>query len=177
MTFIDEILAEAEVAEEKRRIELDKLRADQLLMAVARLEVSMTDVNKLADDEMKIIEEYRSLELARLDKKRSWLVWNLEQYMRSTGEKTIRIPHGQLKIRKGRDRVAVVAMDLFLKVGQKLGLLRTIPETFAPDVQAILDHIKRTGEIPDGVQFIPAENKFSYSTTKEGNNGEQSTES
>jgi hypothetical protein len=170
MTFIDEILAEAEVAEEKRRIELDRLRADQLLMAVARLEASMGEVNKLADDEVKIIEEYRATELQRLDKKRSWLVWNLEQYMRSTGEKTTRLPHGILKIRKGRDRVAVVAMELFLKVGQKIGLLRRIPESYSPD---ILDHIHRTGEIPPGVEFIQAENRFSYSTVKGGDNGDQ----
>jgi hypothetical protein len=176
MTFIDEILAEAEIAEEKRKIELDRLRADQLLMAVARLEAGMGDVNKLADDEIRLIEEYRATELARLDKKRSWLVWNLEQYMRSTDDKTIRLPHGILKIRKGRDRIAVVAMDLFLKVGQKLGLLRTIPETYSPDVQAILDHIHRTGEIPPGVEFIPADNRFSYSTNGGSNEREQQAE-
>jgi hypothetical protein len=104
-------------------------------------------------------------------------MWNLEQFMRSTGEKTIRLPRGVLKIRKGRDRVAVVAMELFLKAGQKLGLLRTIPESYSPDVQAILDHVKRTGEIPEGVEFIPAENRFSYTTKGENDEREQSTES
>jgi hypothetical protein len=167
MTFIDEILAEAEIAEADRRLELNKLRADQLLMAVSTLDTEMADANKLADDEIQLIESYRSKELARLDKKRSWLLWNLEQFMRSTSEKTIRLPHGTLKIRKGRDRVAIVAMDKFLSVANKLGLLKTVPEAYNPDNSAILDYVKKTGEIPAGVEYIPAGSKFSYITNGE----------
>jgi hypothetical protein len=76
--FIEELLAESAVADEKRRIEMNTLRADQLLIAVAKLDTAMADVNRLADDEHRLVESYRSKELARLDKKRSWLVWNLE---------------------------------------------------------------------------------------------------
>jgi hypothetical protein len=84
--------------------------------------------------------------------------------MRSSGDKTLNLPHGQLKLRKGRDRIAVVAMDQFLKVGQKLGLLRKVPESVTPDLHAILNHVKRTGDIPAGVEVIPADVKFTYST-------------
>jgi len=174
--FIQELLDQSEQAEAQQRIEMDKLRADQLLAAVGVLEEQMAEVNKLADDEASLIEEYRSNELARLDKKRSWILFNLEGFMRSSGEKTIRLPHGILKLRKGRDRVAVAAMEEFLKSGGKLGLLRTIPESFSPDLQAIVDHIKRTGEVPQGVEFIPAEIRFSY-TTKGGDDEQQSSES
>ena len=36
-----------------------------------------------------LLEEYRSKELSRVDKKLSWLTFQLEQFMRSTSEKTI----------------------------------------------------------------------------------------
>jgi hypothetical protein len=135
----------------------------------------MEEVNELVEREIRLLEEYRSNELARLDKKRSWLVFNLEAFARSTGEKTLRLPHGVLKLRKGRDRVAVVAMEEFLKIAAKLKLLRTVPESYSPDLQVIVDHIKRTGDVPQGVEFIPAEIKFSY-TTNGGGNEQQSSE-
>ena len=170
--FFSTLWEELEVADQTKQIELDRLQADALLRAVGKIESQMADVNDLCDSEMKLIEEYRSNELARLDKKRSWLSFNLEGFARSTGEKTLRLPHGVLKLRKGRDKVAVVAMEDFLKVAGTLGLVKTVPESFAPDNQAILNRIKTTGEIPAGVEYIPAETKFTY-TTNGDTNGER----
>ncbi len=176
--FIAELLRESEEADQEKRIEMDRLRADQLLAAIAVLEGQMADVNTLVEKETRLLEEYRSNELSRLDKKRSWLVFNLEAFARSTGEKTMRLPHGILKLRKGRDKVAVVAMDDFLKIAGKLGLIRSIPESIAPDNQAILNRIKSTGDIPAGVEFIPADVKFTYSTNGDahGERNERDTE-
>jgi hypothetical protein len=162
--FIEELLQEAEKADQEYRVEMDRLRADQILAAIGKLEEGMTEVNDLCDKELKLIEEYRSNELARLDKKRSWLEFNLEGFMRSTGEKTLRLIHGILKLRKGRDKVAVVALDEFLKIGPTLKLVRSVPEQITPDIQAIINRIKTTGDIPNGVQYIPAEVRFSYAT-------------
>ena len=164
LDFIEELLAESDVRREQEAVEMNKLMADRMLSAVSVLESQMEDVNELVEKEIKLLEEYRSNELSRLDKKRSWLLFNLDRYMRSTGEKTLRLPHGSLKLRKGRDKVAVVALGEFLKIGPNLHLVRSVPEQVTPDLQAIVNHIKTTGEIPAGVQFIPAKVKFSYST-------------
>jgi hypothetical protein len=162
--FIEELLFQAEQADQEKKIEMDRLRADQILAAIGKLEEGMAEVNELCEKELKLVEEYRANELARLDKKRGWLVFNLDGFMRSTGEKTLRLPHGSLKLRKGRDKVAVVALEEFLKVGSKLKLVRSVPEQITPDIQAIVNHIKTTGEIPAGVQLIPADVRFSYTT-------------
>jgi hypothetical protein len=108
-----------------------------------------------------------------LDKKRAWLLFNLEAFARSSGEKTLRLPHGVLKMRKGRDKVAVVEMEAFLKVAGKMGLVKSIPECITPDNQAILNRIKTTGEIPAGVEYFPGETKFTYTTIGESKNGER----
>jgi Bacteriophage Mu Gam like protein len=171
--FLAELLAENEDADQQKRIEMDRLRADQLLAAVAVLEGHMEEVNQLVEQEIRLLEEYRSSELSRLDKKRSWLVFNLDGFMRTTGDKTIRLPHGVLKLRKGRDHVVVVALDQFLEVAPKLGLVRTVPEQLTPDMQAIVTHIKTTGEIPAGVEFIAADTRFSYTTTTKGETDER----
>jgi hypothetical protein len=165
--FIEELLLQAEQADQDRRIEMDRLRADQILAAIGKLEEGMAEVNELCEKELRLVEEYRTNELSRLDKKRCWLVFNLDGFMRSTGEKTLRLPHGSLKLRKGRDKVAVVALEEFLKIGPRLKLVRSVPEQIMPDIQAIINHIKTTGEIPTGVQFIPADVRFSYTTNGE----------
>ena len=162
MDFIAEILQEAEVRNEERKLELDRLRADATLAAIKIVERQMGDVKELCDQESKLIEEYRSRELERLDKKRIWLVFNLEGWARSTGEKTIRLIHGLCKIRKGRDKVVVVASDKFMKVGPGLNLVRFVPEQMVPDLRAIAEYVHRTGEIPPGIEFVEAKTNFSY---------------
>jgi hypothetical protein len=170
--FIEELLRESEARQEQETVEMNKLMADRMLSAVAVLGSQMEEVNQLVEKEIQLLEGYRSSELSRLDKKRSWLVFNLDGFMRSTGEKTLRLPHGSLKLRKGRDRVAVVALEKFLEIAPKLGLVRTVPEQLTPDIQAILQRIKTTGDIPNGVQYIPADVRFSYTT----NGGKDDTE-
>jgi hypothetical protein len=172
LDFIEELLAESDAKQEQHAVEMNKLMADRMLAAVSILEGQMEEVNDLVEKEIKLLEEYRSNELSRLDKKRSWLVFNLEAYARNSGEKTVRLPHGTLKLRRGRDKAVVVALNEFLKIGQKLGLLRKVPESVTPDLQAILNHVHSTGEIPAGIQVIPADVKFTYST----NGGKDDTE-
>ena len=174
-SFMDELLAEVEQKEEQVRLDLDRLKADQLLMAVAKLESQMDDVNKLADDEIKLIEQYRKSEIDRLEKQRAWLTFNLEGFWRQqseqTGEKSLRLPHGTLALRKGRDKIEIDNMAIFLKIAPRNGWLRTTPEKHEPDLQAIAAHIKTTGEIPIGTKLIPGGITFSYQITKGNGNG------
>ncbi len=173
MNFMDELLAEVEEKEEKRKLELDRLRADQLLAAIGTLEKRADEINELADNEVKLIEEYRSVELTKIQKKISWLAWNLDQFIRSAGEKTINLPHGSLKLRLGRDKVTITELQQFLDVPSNHKYLKTIPESYEPDIQAIHDHIKATGHIPDGVDMKPAETKFSYITKRSNGDGKE----
>ncbi len=172
MTFIDELLAESE----QKELEMNKLRADQLLMAITVLETKVADVNNLVDEEIQIIESYRESELTKLEKKRSWLAWNLEQFMRSTKEKTIKLPHGVMKVRLGRDKVEVFDMEIFMKQAPKLGFLKAIPESYEPDMQKVHEYIKRKGITPAGVTLTPAKTKFSYTTLKGQHGKDEATE-
>ena len=171
-TFMDELLAEVEEKEQQVKLNLDRLKADQLLMAVSKLDSQIEDANKLCDDEMKLIEQYRQSEVERIEKKRSWLLFNLEgfarQQMEQTGEKTMRLPHATLTLRKGRDKIEICDMPLFLKVAPRYGLLRTTPEEHVPDLTALASYVKRTGELPIGTKLIPASINFSYTLNSKG---------
>jgi len=174
MNFIDELLVEAEQAEEGRRLEMNKLRADHLLMAIEVLEGQVAEVNQIADDEIKLIQDFRRVEEDRLQKKVRWLAWNLDQFMRSTDVKTLRLPHGILKLRTGRDKLEIADVTKFLESPDGKAFLRVIPESYQPDLNAIHEHIKSTGHIPDGVNVISGEVKFTYQTYRRSNeNGEE----
>ena len=174
MNFLDELLAEAEVADGEHLIEVNKLRADQLLMAISLLEGRSEEINTLVDSEVALFEEYRTVELSKLDKKISWLAWNLEQYMKSTDEKTMALPHGELKMRKGRDKIEIVDMQKFLPVAEAKGLLRSIPESYEPDMRVLLDYAKYSGITPPGCSLIPASTKFTYKTKGVSDHGSSS---
>ena len=175
MTFIDELLLEAEIKEKEQLLEMNRIRADQILATLAVLEQKADEVNQLADDEIKIFEEYRLIELQKIEKKASWLEYNLEQYIRSTKEKTINLPHGSLKLHLGRDKVEITDMDKFMKVAPSRDLLRVSPESYDPDLQKVLEYVKLRGIIA-GVKFIPATTKFSYKTLKGNGNGKEQSE-
>ena len=173
MTFIDELLAEAEVADSKQLLEVTKLRADQLLMALSVLEIKAAEINTMVDAEVALFEEYRTAELSKLERKMSWLAFQLEGYMKSTGEKTMSLPHGELKLRKGRDKIEITDMEKFLPVAEAKGLLRPIPESYEPDMRVLLDYAKYSGVTPPGCSLIPASTKFTYKT-KGASNGSSS---
>ena len=174
MTFIDELLAEAEIKEKEERLEMSRLKADQILATLEVLEQNAADVNKLADTEISIVEEYRQVELQKIEKKASWLAYQLEQYIRSTEEKTINLPHGVIKLRLGRDKIEITDMDKFVPFAQRKNLLRHIPESFEPDMSKVYQYVKSTGVIPQGVMLTQATTKFSYTTKGKDNGKEES---
>jgi phage host-nuclease inhibitor protein Gam len=167
-TVVDEILAKTE--DEPIFFEWDRLKCDLTLSALQKLQDEMDNVNRLADDELKLIEEYRAKEVERLGKKMSWLAKNLEDYARQSGEKTIKLPHGILKLRQGRDKIEIENEEEFLKIAKVYGLTRTKPAKDEPDLLATLAYVKKTGEIPPGTKFIPATTNFSYSLNANGGN-------
>lgn len=173
MNFLDELLAEVEQKQAVHKLEMDRLKADQLLQLAEKLEGEIAAVNKLADDEVSLIEQYRQSETTRVQRKLNWIVFQLDGFARSLAEsediKTIRLPRGILKLRQGRDRCEISDESAFMKVAGRLGLLRTVPAESKPDLAGILSYIKRTGgDLPAGVTFIPGQQRFSYSLTRNG---------
>jgi hypothetical protein len=170
--WLTELLQEAEQKEKEHIEEMNRLKADQILAALTVLVHQEETVNELVEEELKLIESYRQSELQRIEKKRSWLVFQIEQYARrqlaQDGTKSLRLVHGTIALRKGRDRIEIENRDEFMLVAKRLGLLRNIPEQSEPDLTAILAHIREKGRIPPGVKLIPAVVNFSYSITTNG---------
>lgn len=178
--WLQELLDESEVQEQQQQIEFNKIKADQALAAIAIIEDQINEIDSIASQEIKLIEEWNMSQITKLNKKISWLTFNLELFIKKLNESTITLPHGVIKVRKGRDKVEVIDEQKFLPIGQRLGLVRTIAAKVEPDLQAIAAFIKTNGgKPPTGVMITMGQDKFSYKTTKGTNdvnnerNGEQ----
>jgi hypothetical protein len=170
--WLEELLVQAEATEKIHLKQVGLHRADQMLQAIGILEDSLDQMNDLVGAEIALIEGYRERESAKLDKKISWLTFQLEGFMRSQDQKTVNLPHGYCKMRAGRDKVEVIDIDKFRPIAEKYGFLRQIPESTAPDLRAIQAYLK-THSVPPGVILSPATVNFSYQTLKQGaNNGD-----
>jgi hypothetical protein len=169
--WLQELLDAEEVNEGKQKLEMNKILADRALAAIGVIEGQINEVNDIAEKEITLIQQWNLSELNKLQKKIDWLVWNLSNYMTALGEKTVSLPHGQLKMRMGRDKIEVVDLQKFLPLGTRLGLIRTIAAKVEPDLVAIAAHIKLNGNKPPaGVMLTPAQTKFSYKTITKGSN-------
>ena len=171
--FIQELLLDSEEQDATRRIEMDRVRADQILAAVSLLDREMADVSTTSRKEIELIREWEVRELDRLDRKRGWLLMNLEAYLKDSGLKSLRCPHGEIRFRKQRDRIQVTGLEEFLVEGLRLGLVRS-KETHSPDLQAILEWTRRTGDVLPGTTYVPGGDKFYYTTNEKEGQNEQS---
>jgi phage host-nuclease inhibitor protein Gam len=162
--WLQELLDAEEKKEKDRFIEMSKMRADQALAAIAVLETQINEANSLAESEIALIQKWNLSEVEKIQKKIDWLAFNLENFMKGTGEKTISLPHGKIQFRMGRDRYEVVDLPRFLPIGQKLGLVRVTPAKTEPDLLAIASYTKVNGKPPVGVMLTPAQPKFLYKT-------------
>lgn len=173
-TFIDELLADVEAQEVGQRIELTRVQADLCLRKIRDLEGQLSEVERLAQEEQMLIEQYRQSENDRLTRKITWLAVQIEAFMREhnrlTGDKSLNLVSGQLKLRQQRDKVIVEDPEQAMPAAMKQGLVRVVPESFEIDAAKLLRHTKTTGEILPGTKLVEGDTKFTYITNKGGNN-------
>jgi hypothetical protein len=171
--WLTELLEMAERQEEKNRIEWSKIRADQALAAIASIEEKVSEIEQIAEEEIKLITSWKESELAKLQRKESWLSFQLKQFLHTLDIATCNLAHGTIRLRKSRDSVTV-DVEKFLPIGKKLGLVRHIDAKDEPDLNAIRAYLKLNGNRPPtGVILTPGQPTFSYKTYKKGTDNEQ----
>ena len=165
--WLSELLEVSERQDNIRLKEVNRIRANQMLETIGYLEQKSNELNQFCDEEAKIIQDYRTREADKLSRKMNWISTQLEFFARKSGEKTINLPKGILKLRLGRDKIEIVSLDLFKPIADKFGLMRKVPESSIPDLKAIQKYIRARG-VPPGVSLTPAKISFKYQTLTNG---------
>lgn len=153
--FLNELLAEAEVKEEKRTSAF----FDLIVMEVSKLESEISHNFTEMEKEIEIIKEWALKRNSVIQERADFLKLKLESYIRQEGKKTIDLPHGTLKIRKMPDKVEITDLNLFLTKANS-ELLTVIPEQVKPDLNKIKSFIKMTTKIPEGVNLVEGREEF-----------------
>ena len=170
--FLEELLIEAEKAENSQQ----DAYYDLVLAEIRKIEDQIARNFEIAEQEIKIVNDWALLRSSKLQDRINWLATKLESFIRSRGAKTIDLPNGTLRIRKSQDKIEVTDIDAFL-ASARAELLTVIPEEMKPDLAAIKAFIKRSGKPPEGVTRIEGTDKFTYKlrsngVTDDGNNEE-----
>ena len=173
-SWLQELVDQTEERDQHHLLEMNKLRADQALAAIAVIEEKIAETEQIAEQELDLITNWKESEATKLQNKINWLSFNLEKFIRSTGDSTINLAHGSIKIRKSRDKIEIGDLKKFVEVAKRHGLLRHIDACDEPDMNAIRAFIKLNGGKPPlGVMLTPGQPTFSYITNKKGStNGE-----
>jgi hypothetical protein len=170
-SFIDQLIEEAEEKDKK----LEQSHLDLILVEIRKLEEQMEKNFDTAAQEREIIKNWALERNSMLQSRIEWLSKKLELYLREENAKTLDLPNGIIRLRKKTEKVIIVDEEKFFKKATN-ALLNIIPETAKPDLLKIKAFIKRSGRIPDGVEVINGDEKFSYTIKKEnGNNGKKET--
>ncbi len=153
--FIDELLADVE----QQEIQQTSAYYDLLILEIAKLEEEISHNFKEADKETAIIKEWAIKKNAVLNERSQLLKMKLESYIRESGNKTMDLPHGTLKIRRTPNKVEITDMELFLK-NARSEMLSVIPEQVKPDLNKIKAFMKVSNKTPEGVTVIEGKDEF-----------------
>lgn len=168
---MDELLDEIEQQENLQ----SEAYCDIVLAEIASLETKIHNTFNLAEEEQTLIQDFALRRTSKLQERIDFLSRKLESYLRESGQKTINLPRGAIKIRKKPDRIEIEDMQAFL-LHAKGDMLNTVPEQVKPDIAGIKSWIKMTGgKLPPGVRIIEGQESFSYKL-KDNTNGTDPTD-
>ena len=154
-TFIDDLLAEAELKEADEAL----AHYDLVVREVARLEGEIAAVTSNTDREVQIIKSWALDRNVKFFDRIEFLQLKLESFIRAQNKKTIELPHGTLKLRAKQDKVEITDLELFMKSATK-DLIIIKPEEIKPSLTSIKKWYKMTSKLPDGVAVIEGKTEF-----------------
>lgn len=122
-------------------------------------------VREIATGEINLVEMWLARQERKIQRRIDWNEKMLRAYLEGTGRKSVELPYGTLRIRKGRERVDVVLEETFIDWAEKAGMDDTLVRVRkSPDKKAIGQYVRDTGEEPPGVLLNRGEDSFSVDT-------------
>ncbi len=163
MASINGVTTPETTPDEPPPITRDAIHAEEQLEKVGEIDAEIEKVAAHASAMIDKAETWKARETEKLERSRAFYAGSLQGYLYASGEKTLKLVNGTLKVRAGRQRVEILDEETFRITGKAYarGLLREVPAQFEPDKKAILDWIKANkGEIPDGANLVTGDDTF-----------------
>ena len=138
-----------------------EIRIDKFLWIIRQKEKELDKCKAIAEEAINRSQNW-------LDKKENaicsaieFLTAQMRNYLKQNKLKSLSLPNGNIGFRKQPDSLEITDETL-LFANARPEFLRHTPEKFEADLKSIKDYIKKTSEIPDGVELKTKEDKFYY---------------
>ena len=131
----------------------NEFEADVLLIQIGEIEKEKYLIEDVYKKEIEHINYWRDEENEKLDKKYSWLTYNLEVFLVKSEKNRLNLPHGQVGYRKQPFHVEIINEKKLISGG----FVRTKESV---DKKSILNHFKTSGEIPQGCEIERPKDKL-----------------
>ena len=82
-SWLQELVDQTEERDQHHLLEMNKLRADQALAAIAVIEEKIAETEQIAQQEIDLITNWKESETTKLQNKINWLSFNLEKFIRA----------------------------------------------------------------------------------------------
>lgn len=154
-----------EVPEERERFKIEsKDQAAWALRKMSRIKAEIEENNRVAQAEIDLIVSWRDEENEKLERSISFFESLLHEFFLQLREsdpklKTMKLPHGTLKMRKQQPEFQYDEALLLPWVKENLPEALVIKESVSK--QAIKKYVIATGEKPPGVEIVERGEKFS----------------
>ncbi|MCA0390088.1 MAG: host-nuclease inhibitor Gam family protein [Bacteroidetes bacterium] len=168
--FMENLLREIE----EKEVVSERAHFDLLLIEVKNLQNEIAKNFEQADKEVKLIQEWALQKNSKLQDKVERIERLLEAFIRASGEKTIDLPNGILKLHKKPDKIEIENLELFLQHA-RMEMLSRVPETYKPDMAKIKQYCASHMNPPKGVKVTKGQPEFTYKL-KEGDHDAERTE-
>ena len=145
----------------------EKEHVDLLLIEIKSLQGQIAVNFKQADREVELIKEWVLSKNLKLHDRVCRIERILEKFIRETGEKTVDLPNGTLKLHKKPDKIEIEDLELFLK-NARMEMLARVPETYKPDMTKVKQYCASHLNPPAGVLVTKGKPEFTYKLKKEG---------
>ena len=158
--FLNGIDSEVSDLKEIQNLE-PEMRLDKYLWVIRQKEIELDKCKALAEESIKRAQSWIDKKANTISSVIEFLSGQMCNYLKQNQLKSLSLPNGNIGFRKQPDSIEITDETLFITTANS-ELLRHIPEKFEADLKSIKDHIKKTSEIPAGVELRTKQDKFYY---------------
>ena len=134
--------------------------ADRILQIIAKFDCQLSEINTGAKEMITRIEDWQRARIEPIEKQKQFYCNLLRSYLVQKDRKTEKLPTGTIQLRKMPDEIVIDDSEAVMLAGFKRETVK-----YSVDKTKLRNHIKQTGEIPDGADVLPQEPRFNYQLT------------
>jgi len=132
---------------------------DYILGKISTFDAEIEEIEQSAEIQINRINEWKESRINSIEKQKEYYIPSLHAFIQQSGKRTIKLVNGNINLRKLQPKLEIVDEEIIPNQFIKIREVSTI------DKSGIKSHIKSTGEIPEGVDYVEQDDKFGYKVT------------